>query len=140
MPVGRIHVSGLREFNRNPRRIDREAPKGLRIAGNRAAGIVVRHAKPRVPSGPSARGHALSSIRASSTRTAARVSGGGKRFPYYPWLDFGGAVGIRDSVKRPFIKKGRYIWPAFADNRDQVQSELYDALVDVAHRAGLNPR
>lgn len=135
--AGEIRVRGLREFNRNLRQIDREAPKGLRLAGNAAAGIVVRHAKPRVPVGPPKGGHALSSLRASSTRTAARVSGGNKRFSYYAWLDFGGRVGRHNSVHRPFIKRGRYIWPAFVDNRAHVQDELHEALVGVALRAGV---
>lgn len=138
--AGEIHIHGLAEFNRNLRRMDKDAPKGLRLAGNSAADLVVRTAKPRVPSGPAKGGHALSSVRASSTRTAGRVSGGSRRFPYYAWLDFGGAVGRNNSVRRPFIKRGRYIWPAFVDERPNVEQELHRALVDVAQRAGLDPR
>lgn len=138
--AGEIKVHGLREFNRNLRAIDRNAPKGLRLAGNQAADLVVREAKPRVPLGPAAKGHALSSIRGSSTRTAARVSGGSKRFPYYPWLDFGGSVGPRRSVKRPFIKQGRYIWPAFVDEKPAIEQELHRALVNVALQAGVGVR
>ena len=136
--AGEIHVSGLREFNRNLRAIDRDAPKGLRKAGNDAAALVVKAAKPRVPTGPSAGGHALSSVRASSTRTAARVSEGSKRFPYMAWLDFGGRVGRNRSVHRPFVKRGRYLWPAFVDERPAVQSELERALIVVARAAGVD--
>lgn len=132
-----IRVEGLREFSRALKRVDNEAPKQLRLAGNRAAQIVVDEAKPRVPIGPGVKGHAVSSIKASSTRTAARVSGGGKRFPYYPWLDFGGRVGPKRSVKRPFLKEGRYIWAAFADKRDEIEDVLQDAIVDVARNVGL---
>ena len=135
--AGEIKIHGLREFNRGLRRIDNNAPKGLRLAGNQAADIVVREAKPRVPSGPAKGGYALSSVRAASTRTAARVSGGSKRFPYYAWLDFGGRVGRNNSVRRPFIKKGRYIWPAFVDNRGAVQDKMHDELVNVAQSAGI---
>lgn len=137
MAIQRIHVSGLREFNRGLRRLDSEAPKGLRIAGNKAAQIVVDEAKPRVPLGPGKGGHAKTSIKAASTRTAARVSAGGRRFPYYPWLDFGGRVGRRNSVRRPFLREGRYIWRAFADRREDVQKTLKDELVAVARGAGL---
>jgi hypothetical protein len=132
-----IRVEGLREFSRALKRVDNEAPKGLRLAGNRAAQIVVNEAKPRVPIGPGIRGHAVTSIKAASTRTAARVSEGGKRFPYMPWLDFGGRVGPRKSVRRPFIKQGRYIWSAFADKRDEIEDVLEDAIVQVARDAGL---
>jgi hypothetical protein len=138
--AGEIHVSGLREFQRGLKGIDKNAPKGLRTAGNEAAGIVVKEAKPRVPQGPNKGGHALSSVRASSTRTAARVSGGSKKFPYYAWLDFGGRVGRNNSVHRPFVKEGRYIWPAFVDKRPQVQDELHKALVEVARAAGVEIR
>lgn len=135
--AGEIRIHGLKEFNRSLRQIDKDAPKGLRLAGNEAANIVVREAKPRVPQGPAKGGHALSSVRASSTRTAARVSGGSKRYPYYAWLDFGGSVGRNNSVKRPFIKRGRYIWPAFVDEKPKIEQTLIQALVAVAHRAGV---
>lgn len=137
MIVQPIRVEGLREFSRALKKVDNEAPKQLRLAGNRAAQIVVNEAKPRVPIGPGIKGHAVSSIKASSTRTAARVSGGGKRFPYYPWLDFGGRVGPKRSVKRPFLKQGRYIWAAFADKRDEIEETLEDAIIDVARNVGL---
>lgn len=135
-----IRIRGLREFRSNLRRLDRNAPKGLRLAGNKAASLVVEEARPRVPIGPGKGGHAKSSLRAASTQSAARVRGGGKRFPYYPWLDFGGRVGPKKSIKRPFHKDGRYIWRAFADNRARVQHELRDALVAVARSSGVEAR
>lgn len=134
MAVELIRVTGLKEFNRSLRALDRDLPRGLRLAGNRAAEIVVREAKPRVPR---LTGRAAGSLKAASTRTAARVQGGGKRVAYYGWLDFGGRVGRNNSVRRPFLKEGRYIWRAFADRRADVQDELRDALVDVARSAGL---
>lgn len=137
---GGIHIQGLREFRRNLRQMDSKLPKGLRTAGNRAAELVVREAKPKVPVGPARRGHARDSIRVASTQSAARVRGGGARFPYYPWLDFGGRVGRNRSVHRNFIKSGRYIWAAFARNRDDVERQLSDALKDVARDAGVKVR
>lgn len=135
-----IRIDGLREFNRTLRRIDGDLPKGLRIAGNRAAEVVVEDAKPRVPTGPGRGGHAKSSIKAASTRTAARVRAGGKRFPYYPWLDFGGAVGRNDSVKRPFLKEGRYIYASYGDNRGRVEDILRVELADIARSSGAGVR
>lgn len=135
--IDRIKVEGLREFSRGLRRMDNDLPKGLRLAGNAAAQLVVDTARPRVPVGPGRGGHARSSVKAASTRTAARVQGGGKRYPYYPWLDFGGRVGRNRSVRRPFLREGRYIWAAFADRRAQVQDVLQDELVKVARSAGL---
>ncbi|MFR9804616.1 hypothetical protein ACL02T_20370 [Pseudonocardia sp. RS010] len=132
-----IRVEGLREFSRSLRRMDADLPKGLREAGNAAAKIVVNAAKPKVPTGPGKGGHAKSSIKAASTRTAARVQGGGKRFPYYPWLDFGGRVGRKRSIRRPFLREGRYIWAAYAANDERIQEELVDQLKKVAQNAGL---
>jgi len=137
---GEIRVSGLREFNRALRQIDRNAPNGVKVAGNRAAQIIVDQARPLVPVGPPAGGHARTSIRVASTRTAARIRAGGRRFPYYPWLDFGGAVGRRDSVRRPFYKDGRYIYPTYYRNLARVQGILRDELAAVARSAGLRVR
>jgi hypothetical protein len=131
-----IRIEGLREFSRGLRRIGSDHAKGLRLAGNKAAQIVVDTAKPRVPIGPGKGGHAASSVKAASTRTAARVSGGGKKFPYYPWLDFGGRVGPNNSIHRPFLKQGRYIWKSYADRRDRVEEVLREELVRVARGAG----
>lgn len=132
-----IAVEGLREVQHALRALDSEAPKGLRVAHNRAAEIVVAEAKPRVPLGPGRRGHARDSIRVASTRTASRVKAGGARNPYYAWLDFGGRTGRKRSVRRPFIKEGRYIYPAFKAKRPEVQAALEDALHDVIRDAGL---
>jgi hypothetical protein len=132
-----ISVVGLKEFNRNLRRMDSELPKGLRLAGNAAAEIVVNEARPRVPIGPGIGGHAKNSIKVASTRTAVRVSAGGARFPYYPWLDFGGRVGRKRSVRRPFLKSGRYIWKAFDDRRADVERELAEQLENLARTSGI---
>lgn len=135
-----IRISGLREFKRSLKQLDSGLPKQVRIVGNQAAEIVVSAAKPRVPIGPGKGGHAKSSVRVASTQSAVRVRGGGKRFPYYAWLDFGGRVGKNRSVRRPYIKKGRYIWAAYADNDQLVQARLISGLTDLAQQAGLEPQ
>lgn len=132
-----IKITGLREFTRGLRSMDRDLPKALRIAFNDAAQIIVDDARPRVPARS---GRARGSVKARSTRTAARVVGGGNRAPYYPWLDFGGRVGPRGSVTRPFLgRTGRYIYNAYFKRRDsgEFQQGLSDALVKVARAAGL---
>lgn len=134
---GVVKVVGVRELNAKLRKLDSNAPKGLRDAGNEAADIVVKVARPRVPLGPGRGGHARNSLRASSTRIVARVTAGGKRYPYYPWLDFGGSVGPRKSVKRSFKRTGRYIWRAFADHRQRVMDTYVDALNRIVRKAGL---
>ena len=133
----RIRIEGLKDLQRSLKLISKDAPKALRLAGNEAANLIVREARPKVPIGPGEGGHAASSIRAASTRTQTRVQEGGNKFPYMPWLDFGGAGGKDKKNKRPFIKKGRYIWASFADNRERVSDKLAEELGKVIESSGL---
>jgi hypothetical protein len=129
-----IHIEGLREFSQGLKRLDGDMPKVLRLGLNGVADVVVDVARPRVASQS---GRARGSVRAKSTRTAVRVAGGGKRVPYYGWLDYGGKVGRGRSQVRPFKKEGRYLYPAYYASRDRFDELLEDALVDVARQAGL---
>lgn len=133
-----IRIKGLRELNKQLRAISADAPKQLRLVNNEAATIVVHAAKPKIPNGPPQAGHAASSIKAASTRTAVRIKAGGPKFPYFPWLDFGGRVGRRKHSVRPFLKSGRYVWKSYADNREKVTQTLADGLKKVIADAGLD--
>lgn len=130
-----IKITGLAEFNRNIRKINSDLPKVLRKAQNVGADLVVDWAQPRVPYGTT--GRTRRSVRASSTRTASKVTGGGARVPWYPWIDFGGRVGRKRSVHRAFTPSGRYIYPGYAARRDEIKAALYGALVEVAEQADM---
>lgn len=134
MPGDPITIEGLKEFRKQLKQLDKDLPKALRMAFNAAADIVVSEARPKVPS---ASGRARASVKAKSTQAAAKVVGGSKKVPYYPWLDFGGRVGRRRSVARPFLKDGRYIYDAYFRNRDSFGELLVDGLTEVAGQAGL---
>lgn len=129
-----VRIDGLAEFNRALRKIDRDAPKGLRIAMNDSAKIIVDWARPRIPRRS---GRAMRSVKASSTRTRARVVGGGPRVPYYPWLDFGGITGA-SGVSRPFQTRGRYIYEGFFQNRAKFTDKLEQSLRKIVTEAGLD--
>lgn len=129
-----IRVEGLAEFRRNLKQLNSDLPKALRLALNQAADIVVSDARPRVPKRT---GRAAASIRARSTQTAVRVAGGSARVAYYPWLDFGGRVGRNKSVRRAFLKEGRYIYRSYFDNTEKFAEVLEAALLDVARQAGV---
>lgn len=129
-----IRIEGLAEFNRNLRKIDADLPKTLRLAHNEAGQLIVNYATPKVPRRT---GRAAGTLKTKSTRTSTRVQGGSKRVPYYPWLDFGGRVGPRRSVRRPFIKEGRYIYPTLSANFVQFKTLLTEKLIDVARQAGV---
>lgn len=129
-----VKITGLAEFNRNLKKLDADLPKALRLAHNEAAQLIVDYAKPKVPRKS---GRAAGSIKAKSTRTESRVSGGSKRVSYYPWLDFGGRVGPKRSVHRPFIKEGRYLYPALGAQYDKFAELLEEKLIEVARQAGV---
>lgn len=128
-----VKIEGLREFRQGLKDMNSDLPKALRVAFNAAADVVVSDAKPRVPART---GRARGTVKAQSTQTRARVVGGGRRAPYYPWLDFGGK--IPRGPRRPYIgRTGRYIYNAFFRRRDEFTAGLSEALVDVARQAGI---
>lgn len=100
-----IRIQGLNEFVRGLKAIDQDLPKAPRVAFNTAGQTIVTEARAKVPTKT---GRAKASVRAQSTQKAFRITGGSKRVPYYPWLDFGGTTPI--GGKRPFLKDGRYIY------------------------------
>lgn len=129
-----IKIDGLAEFSRNLRKLNSDLPKGLRLAMNEAANIVVDYARPKIPRRS---GRASKSVKAQSTRTAARVVGGSKRVPYYPWLDFGGKVGPKKTSSRPFLRDGRYIYAGYSAKKAEFHEVLTKALIKVARDAGV---
>jgi hypothetical protein len=129
-----IRVQGLREFQAKLRAADGEAQKLLRVVLNDAAEIVVKEANSLVPRKS---GNAANSIKAQSSQREGRVKAGGIRVPYYAWLDFGGGVGRSKSIKRPFMKSGRYIYPAAKDKRNAVAERVEEGMTELAKKAGL---
>lgn len=131
----KVEVVGLAQLSRGLRKLDSEAPKQLRIALNGAAALLVDRTRPKVPSRT---GAARASMKARSTRTSARVAVGGRKAPYFPWLDFGGA-GRRPGrpARRPFYPDGRYVYPTLADIRPEIMRSLDDGIRAAARSAGL---
>lgn len=129
-----IKIEGLVEFQRNLKTLDANLPKVLRIAHNQGAQIVVNWAQPRVAMKT---GRAKASVKARSSQRESKVQGGSTRVPWYAWLDFGGSVGRKRSVKRPFLKGGRYIYAGWDATREDVHQALLAALLDVAREAGV---
>lgn len=129
-----IRVEGLKEFQAALRAMDRDLPKQLRIMLNRAATVVIDWAVPRIPKRT---GRAAGSVKARSSQRESRVAIGGRRAPYMPWLDFGGAVGPGRSVQRPFRKKGRYLYAGLEANAEDVTKIMERGLAELAAGAGL---
>lgn len=140
MPVNsssgsRIEISGIKEFQRALRKMDADLPKQLRIALNQASQLVIDKARPGIPRRT---GAAANSLKVRSSQREARIAAGGRKAPYYPWLDFGGKVGRGKSVERAFFKEGRYIYPALRKNREEITRVMMTAITDLAQGAGLD--
>lgn len=131
-----IRIVGLREFTRALRETDAALPKEIRVAHNDVASLLIGETRPKIPKRS---GRAAGSLRAASTRKAVRVRAGGRRAPYYPWLDFGGRVGKGKSIKRPFLPDGRYLYDSYYHLRSQgrIQERYVEALSKAAAGAGL---
>lgn len=130
----RVTVVGLKEFQKALRTMDRDLPKQLRVGLNEIAVFVVGKAQPKVARRS---GRAAGSMRAASSQREARIRAGGGKAPYYPWLDFGGGVGPNKSVRRPFIREGRYIYPTVDEHRTDIETIAARVLTVVATGAGL---
>lgn len=129
-----IKVVGLKEFRKGLKGMDRGLPKTIRLTFNSVADVLVDETRPKIPR---LTGAAAGTLKAQSTQTAARVSMGGNKAPYLPWLDFGGKTGPKKSVVRPFIRTGRYFFPTLDENRDTIQDLMLSGLTKLAESNGI---
>jgi hypothetical protein len=131
----KIEIRGLAALSRGLKQIDAAAPKRLRIGLNVASQMLVDRTRPQIPS---VTGAARSSLVARSTRTAARVAVGGKKAPYYPWLDFGGQGRVAGRpAPREFIAEGRYVYPTLSRIRPEIERVLLEQISALVADAGL---
>ncbi len=135
MEDAKIQITGLSQMSRALKKVNADAPKGLRLALNGIADFFIGKVTPLIPRRT---GAAAKSLKARSTRTSARIAAGGNKARYYPWLDFGGRVGKNRSVERPFYSEGRYIDPTLRRERPEIEKRLGAALVAVVEGAGLD--
>ncbi len=130
-----IRVEGLAEFARAINKVDRESAKQLRVNMNEAADLLISRTRTKVPS---VSGAARASMKARSTRTSARISVGGRKAPYFPWLDFGGQGKIPGRpAARAFYTEGRYVYPTLSEIRPEIERALDEGIRDVAKNVGL---
>lgn len=132
-----IDVRGIRKVNRAFRQIDRNLPKETAAELQGVARVVAHQVQAKVPRRT---GRARGSVRTRKRQNTAVLVAGGNRVPYYQWLDFGGRVGVNKSVRRPFLKKGRYIYPTIAEHGDEIKKNVEQTLVNVARKAGFEVR
>lgn len=135
MNDARIEVKGVKELQKALREIDKGLPKELAAGLAEASEIVLRAAQPLVPVRT---GKAAASMKVRKQQRGASIAVGGNKAEYYPWLDFGGSVGRKKSVKRPFIKEGRYIYPTLRVKGDEVKAKVDEVIERLGRQAGFD--
>lgn len=132
--MSKIEISGLKEFNKALRELDKDAPKMTKNALNGCSEFIIVKTRAKIPKRT---GRAARSLTKKSTKTDVRISVGGRSAPYYPWLDFGGRTGRKKRTVRQFLREGRYLYPTLAENKAEFLRIAESNLQDVAKRAGL---
>lgn len=145
MAEPRVYVENLRDVSSFLRSVE---PRLLPIMRNELKQSVTRRVVPtvkrRLPVGPPKGGHAANSIRTTSRGNTVYLVGGGARYPYFGWLEFGGTLtgrgrGKNQTINRNFISRGRTMIPALADNLGALRADVAKA-VDNNLRKGLQTR
>lgn len=132
----KIQVVGLKELQKALRDIERDLPKELAAGLAEVSEMVLVKARALVPRGKT--GNAQESMKVRKQQRGASIAVGGTKAPYYPWLDFGGRVGRRRSVKRTFIQGGRYIYPTLKVMRPQVNAKVDEVVRRLSTQAGFD--
>lgn len=118
-PFVRVSVKRLEEEKRKLSDIKRIADDSLKTVKADYANRVVRRAKDLTPT---VTGRARNSIRIIS---GGAIQGGDSNVPYFGWLDFGGDIfNGRGTIKRPYIKGGRIIYPALREEDPELEKVL----------------
>ena len=93
-----------------------------------------------IPLGPTAGGHARSSVEVDNRAgVGAAVTEGSARFPYVGWLDFGGRVGRRKANYRAYITGGRYLFRAYAAIKPGIEPRMHTELREACRETGWDP-
>lgn len=129
----RVVVGGLRDLNRALKAADTEAIDAMKAALKEIAEGVASDVRSRVPR---LSGRMAASYKPRGSVKGAAIAYGGNKAAYAPWIDYGGSVGKKRSVKRPVVKGGRYLYPAIADNMDDIHKRVAEAISDITGRYG----
>lgn len=141
----KVQVKGLAELRRAFKQIEGNEKGEFKAAflpiAQHVAGVVQQRM-------PHVTGTAQASVKGAATDYGAKLQAGGGRAPYYHFLDFGGSTGKghrpgvsnSGSVKRPFIRDGRYLYPGAEEAQGEVAEAAGDAIIRLAKRAGFETR
>lgn len=129
----KVWVTGEKEWQFALKRLEASLPTVEKDSGTESAILVAARARALVPIGPGLNGHVKSTVES----TGSTVHGGGFNFRYFGWLEFGGAVGKNNSVRRPWLRSGRYIYRSYREQRPIIEEKMEDALESAIRRSGL---
>jgi hypothetical protein len=137
----KIRVTGLREFQTRVKHAADMEPWSMKRGLDEVGQIVVDNAlpmmqsafvdNPRVPH----TGKLEGSLRTLSTPKVGRVMEGyPSRVPYAGWFDFGGSTKRKaGGMNRPFLKRGRVLYPAFDAHQTEVVAAMERVLTRIAN-------
>ena len=91
---------------------------------------------------PEKTGRAKGAVKAGVSGNNAYVQTGSRAVPWGPWLDFGGTLkptgGRHNTIRRPRVKGGRYLYPAIGRKRQRITEAAAQALEDTGRELGLH--
>ena len=137
-----VAIVGIKALSRDINKLtddDRSALfKAIQSAGKTAAEPVAVATRAALPQRS---GTLAGTVRSSGTRTGATVRVGTARADYAGWIDFGGTRHRPHDSTRPYVKDGRYLFPAargLAERSEQLYSDAMSK-VFVASGVWTNP-
>jgi phage gpG-like protein len=125
-----VHVDGIREMQRELRRVDPEIARELRPALKTAADVALPAARALAPRRT---GRLAASLRASVSGSTARIR---SPLPYAGVQHWGGTIRPRGTPI--LIRRTEFISRAVARNEERIVDELGDAIDTVLRRHNLN--
>lgn len=131
------YVTGLRQLHRDLRRLDPVLQRELRVALRAVGDRLASEVRARIPVGPGVGGHVRSSVRGGANTREAWIQAGSSRYPYYPWLDFGGTAGPNKRIRRKVIKGGRYLYPVIGRHRERLFDEARKVIAETLDKVDL---
>lgn len=143
MAVGAgVYVSNLGEVRKYLRKIHPDLVPVLRE--DLKAAIIQNTLPAIIRRIPTKSNKARFTVRARAGGNTLYVMAGGKgsAAPYYGWLDFGGTLknrgpGRNQTISRPIIKKGRYVYPGILETQNRLV-EAAGKAVDKAIQSALS--
>jgi hypothetical protein len=142
-----VEVIGAKALRKDINRLtaDQRSPlyAAMRAAGAAAVAPILPAARAALPVSerPAGRWHRpgrlAASVRVGATRTGAGVRMGSKAVPYAGWVEFGGRRHRPHDSARPFVKDGRYLFPAAMALAPRAASDYADALTRIFGSSGV---